>query len=123
MDTNFVVATIVAILLGFAAVVAAYYLVGYLRAIKDNAQLSIMIGWITVKIRELEQELGDMPGPRKKELALIFSQKIATQLRLSFSQEQLSSIIEACVYGLKEAAKMTPGEADDKFVDAATKGL
>lgn len=123
MDTNYVIATTAAILFGLGLTIAAWYLIGWLKAQKLNGDLTAMIGWITIKVRDLEIQLSNTPGIRKKELAMIFARRISDTYKFGFSDDQLSSIIEACVYGMRQAAKMTPGTRDDEFVEAATKGL
>lgn len=84
------------------------YAVPYLKALKTDARYSQMIDMIALAVRAAEQTITEQgQGKVKKERVLEFIREWLTQTTGSevISQEQLSELIEAAVWQMKQEAR------------------
>lgn len=115
-DVNSLLILVAVITAAIALTVGVYYVV-------NEKKFTQLLAWSDVVVRSVEQKMKLMDGPKKLELAMLAIRAARDGLKSKATDEDLRNIIEAAVFTMKNVALQLPGEADDKLVDAITKGL
>ena len=115
-DVYSTILLVAAVALAIAVAVGVYYFV-------NEKKFTQLRSWADIVVRSVQQKMQLMDGQKKLELAMLAMRAARDGLKSKATDEDLRNIIEASVFTMKNVALQLPGEADDKLVDAITKGL
>ena len=88
-----------------AAVITAY-LIPYLRTIVSDKRYGALLDMVALAVRAAEQTIRDSgQGAIKKERVVALVHDWMEKQGITITEEQLSDLIEACVYQMKQEAK------------------
>ena len=88
-----------------AAVITAY-LIPYLRTLVHDKRYAALIDIVALAVRAAEQTIKESgQGALKKEKVIEFVREWMNKQGIDITYEQLSDLVEACVYQMKQEAK------------------
>lgn len=102
-DITFMVLKIV---ISICAALITVYVIPYLRTLRSDKRYSALIDMVRVAVLAAEQTItGEKQGSVKKETVVEFVRDWMQKQGLDITYEQLSQLIEAAVYSMKQEAK------------------
>jgi LL-H family phage holin len=102
-DITFMVLKIV---ISICAALITVYVIPYLRTLRSDKRYSSLIDMVRVAVLAAEQTItGEKQGSVKKEAVVEFVRDWMQKQGLDITYEQLSQLIEAAVYSMKQEAK------------------
>lgn len=103
---NEVTFTILKIVVSVCAALITVYVIPYLKTLRKDARYSSLIDIIKVAVLAAEQTItGPGQGAVKKEQVIEFVRDWMTKQGIDITYDQLSQLIEAAVYSMKQEAK------------------
>lgn len=92
------------IVVSICAALVTVYVVPYLKTLKDDKRYASLIEMVEVAVLAAEQTIGDGQGAVKKSEVIDFVTRWMEDRGIYITQEQLSQLIEAAVYQMKQEA-------------------
>ena len=97
---------ILKIVISVCAALITAYVIPYLRTLKNDRRYAAVIDMVALAVRAAEQTIHESGmGAVKKEQVIALVQDWMREQGYDMSYDQLSSLIEACVYQMKKEAK------------------
>lgn len=97
---------ILKVVISICAALITVYIVPYLRTLRSDKRYSALIDIVKVAVLAAEQTItGEKQGSVKKETVIEFVRDWMQKQGLDITYEQLSQLIEAAVYSMKQEAK------------------
>lgn len=97
---------ILKIVISICAALVTVYVIPYLRTLRSDKRYSALIDMVRVAVLAAEQTItGEKQGSVKKETVVEFVRDWMQKQGLDITYEQLSQLIEAAVYSMKQEAK------------------
>ncbi len=97
---------ILKIVISICAALVTVYVIPYLRTLRSDKRYSALIDIIKVAVLAAEQTItGSGQGAVKKEQVIEFVREWMQKQGIDITYEQLSQLIEAAVYSMKQEAK------------------
>ena len=102
-DITFIILKIV---VSVCAALFTAYVIPYLKTIRTDKRYQAMIDIIMVAVKAAEQQIRESgQGAVKKERVMEFVRDWLGKQRIDLTYEQLSELVEAAVYSMKQEAK------------------
>lgn len=102
-DITFIILKIV---VSVCAALFTAYVIPYLKAIRTDKRYQAMIDIITVAVKAAEQQIRESgQGAVKKERVMEFVREWLSKQGIELTYDQLSELIEAAVWNMKQEAK------------------
>lgn len=92
------------IVVSICAALVTVYAVPYLKTLKDDKRYASLIEMVEVAVLAAEQTIGAGQGAAKKSEVIDFVTRWMEDRGIYITQEQLSQLIEAAVYQMKQEA-------------------
>jgi len=103
---NDVTFMILKIVISICAALVTVYVIPYLKTLKDDKRYNALIDMVALAVRAAEQTIREEgQGAVKKERVIDFVREWMGKQGIDISYEQLSELVEACVYQMKQEAK------------------
>ena len=99
---NEITFNILKIVLSVSSALIAAYLVPYIRTKLKDAKYQQLLDMVEIAVRAAEQSLGSEFGSIKKADVMKFVIEWMNEQGISISNDQLSRLIECCVYNMKK---------------------
>jgi len=97
---------ILKIVISVCAALITAYVIPYLRTLKNDRRYAAVIDMVALAVRAAEQTIRESGmGAVKKEQVIALVQDWMREQGYDMSYDQLSSLIEACVYQMKKESK------------------
>lgn len=98
---------ILKIIFAICSVLITVYLVPYIKAKLSDAKYENLLAVVDTAVRAAEQVFhkGEKKGPIKKAEVLKFMHEWLEKNKIKITEEQLSQLIECCVWDLNQEAK------------------
>lgn len=97
---------ILKVVISICAAIVTVYIVPYLRTLRSDKRYSALIDMVKVAVLAAEQTVtGSGQGAIKKEQVVEFVRDWMTKQGIDITYDQLSQLIEAAVYSMKQEAK------------------
>lgn len=99
--------TLLKVVISVCAALISVYLIPYLRAKLTDAKYENILSVVDTAVRAAEQVFrrGEKQGPIKKAEVLKFMHEWLEKNKIKITEEQLSQLIECCVWDLNQEAK------------------
>ncbi len=103
---NEITFTILKIVLSICAALVTVYVIPYLKTLRSDRRFTALIDMVKVAVNAAEQTItGSGQGAAKKEQVIEFVRDWMNTQGIDITHEQLSQLIEAAVYNMKQEAK------------------
>ncbi len=103
---NDITFTILKIVVAACMALFTAYVVPYLKTLRSDRRFSALIDMVKVAVLAAEQTItGEKQGAVKKEQVIEFVRDWMTKQGIDITYDQLSQLIEAAVYSMKQEAK------------------
>ncbi len=103
---NDITLTILKVVISVCAALITVYVVPYLKTLRSDARYSALIDMVEVAVLAAEQTVtGEKQGAVKKEQVMEFVREWMNKQGIDISYDQLSQLVEAAVYSMKQEAK------------------
>jgi LL-H family phage holin len=86
-----------------AIILLTRYVVPYLKTKIEESKNKWLLAWVETAVKSAQQSIDDT-GEEKKAIVTKFLKEMLIQKNISISDEQLSNLIEAAVFAMKEGA-------------------
>ena len=96
---------ILKVVISVCAALITYYVVPYIKALKEDARYQSVIEMIEIAVRAAEQVIrGEGQGALKKAEVVKFVSEWLERNGIGIMEDQLDQLIEAAVYAMKQEA-------------------
>ena len=103
---NDVTFAILKVVISICAALITLFVLPYIHDLQNNVRYSQIYEIICTAVRSVEQTIREKgQGAVKKDHVMTFVRKLADEQHLSITDEQISGLIEACVYEMHQEAK------------------
>jgi len=103
---NEITFAILKVVISVCAALITVYVVPYIKTLRNDARYSALIDIVEVAVLAAEQTVtGEKQGAIKKEQVMEFVRDWMTKQGIDITYEQLSQMVEAAVYSMKQEAK------------------
>lgn len=99
---NDITFNILKIVIAVASVLITTYLIPYIKTKTQDARYQKLLHIVEVAVKAAEQTIGGGQGKIKKEEVIAFVTDWMVNHGIMITQEELSQLIEAAVYGMKQ---------------------
>lgn len=97
---------ILKIVVSVCAALVTAYIIPYLRTLRTDKKYSALLDMVAIAVRAAEQMIRESgQGAAKKEQVVEFVREWMQQQGIDLTYDQLSQLIEACVYQMKQEAR------------------
>ena len=94
------------VVVSVCAAMITVYLIPYLRTLVHDKRYEALIDMVALAVRAAEQTIKESgQGALKKERVIDFVRDWMNNQGIDITYEQLSELVEACVYQMKQEAK------------------
>lgn len=100
---NDITFTILKVVVSVCSALITVYVIPYIYTLKENTKYASLVEMVDVAVMAAEQTIGAKQGALKKGEVIEFVTKWMNDNGFVISQEQLSQLIEASVFAMKEA--------------------